>query len=160
VRDLLDRGIDPNAGSQSGASALLLALQRHDDLDVAKLLISRGADVNEKDVTGFSMLHWACDFGNVRAAEYLIKLGVAVNGVDREGNTPLHIAAWRGSPELARLLVAEGANPNARTIDGETPLDVARSDANSRMAAELVRLGGVAGGKSEKPGDASRPEEQ
>ena len=160
VRELLDDGVDPNARSSSGASALVWALLRDDDLHVAKLLISRGADVNVKDAMGHSLLHWVCAFGSVRAADYLIERGVASNGVDQEGITPLHVAAWRGRPELARLLVAAGADPNASTTEGETPLDWARSNQNSETEAELARLGGVAGDKSNKPGDATRPEER
>jgi ankyrin repeat protein len=156
----LDDGVDPDPRSTPGTSALIWALLRDDDLGVAKLLISRGADVNVKDAMGHSVLHWVCAFGSVRAADYLIERGVAPNAVDQEGITPLHVSAWRGSPELARLLVAAGADPNALTTEGETPLDWARSNQKSETEAELARLGGAAGDKPKKPVQPTEPEQR
>src|SRR5262249_6287329 len=45
VRMLLDRGADPNARSDSGATALLWAVN---DLDKTRLLLEYGADVNAR----------------------------------------------------------------------------------------------------------------
>jgi len=50
----LDNGADPNAYGRSGKFPLYLAAKNHcpDSVDILKLIIERGADVNLKYVNG------------------------------------------------------------------------------------------------------------
>lgn len=58
----------------------------------AKVLISKGAEVNKPNNEGKSPLHEAASHGHEKVVELLLDKGAEVNGRDREGATPLHYA--------------------------------------------------------------------
>jgi ankyrin repeat protein len=102
-----------------------------DRLAIAKLLISRGADIQLKSSEGWTALHMAARLGHLDVAEQLLDVGASVNcGCDRHNETPLFevlkIASWMDSDEKSlhtfELLVARGADVNWRNRTGETPL--------------------------------------
>ena len=94
---------------------------------MARLLVSElGANVNARDIDGWTPLHQAAENGHVEMARLLVsELGADVNARDCSGWTPLHLAAENGHVEMARLLVSEfGAEVNAVTklsMDTATP---------------------------------------
>ncbi|KAJ3273960.1 hypothetical protein HDV01_003630 [Terramyces sp. JEL0728] len=66
---------------------------RQGHLEMAKLLIRKGACVNAKTRNGgVSVLHRACISGNVELVEYLIQKGADKEAVDRDGRTVYDIA--------------------------------------------------------------------
>lgn len=101
VRLLLDREADPNGHAGEGHFTPLHAA---DDVETAKLLISRGADVNARDDQGCQPIHSAT------MPEYL------------ENRRTEAVAQ---SLELIKLLIHHGANPLAKSHDGEQPIHVA-----------------------------------
>jgi serine/threonine-protein phosphatase 6 regulatory ankyrin repeat subunit B len=93
------------------------------DLEQVKLLISKGANVNEKDEKGWTPLHTVSYNEPYKAAdivEVLIAKGANVDVKDVSGRTPLHVAASKGTV-IFKLLVAKGANVNARDKRGNMP---------------------------------------
>ena len=114
----------------------LLYAARHDRVDVAKLLIKAGADVNAKEANGIWPLLMAISNDNMAVAHLLLERGSAVNGQDWYGRSPLweavnvrnlyvHNATFKNGIERAPVLeiikelLAAGADVNARTR--ETP---------------------------------------
>ena len=71
--------------------------------EAALVLITEfNCDVNVKDMAGRSLLHNACEGGNVNLVRTLIlKHGADVTTKDDESNTPLHVAACFGKDEAA-----------------------------------------------------------
>jgi uncharacterized protein len=126
-----DRGRrEPTPGGMTPYAA------RHDRVDVAKLLIKAGADVNAKEANGIWPLLMAISNDNMAVASLLLQGGSAVNGQDWYGRSPLweavnvrnlyvHNATFKNGIErapvleLIRELLAAGADVNARTR--ETP---------------------------------------
>ena len=92
-----------------------------DNIEVAELLITRGADVNAKDESGQIPLHNA----NVNMAEFLINKGADVNIKDDFYWIPLHSAINYEKNELIRLLISKDSNVNAKDYNNETPLHLA-----------------------------------
>jgi ankyrin repeat protein len=117
-------------------------------LETAKLLLERGADVKAIAQTKFrnTPLQIALLTGQLEVAQLLIAKGADVNAKQAEGFTALHAAAELGSEPLIRLLLDAGADINAKAEDGRRPLDVALSDTRSE-AAELLRQMGAKPGK-------------
>lgn len=97
-----------------------------DDVSVAKVLVSAGANVDAPGFDG-SALHAAATRGNARVAEVLLEGGADANARDARGRTPLHIAATWGHADLARELLECGADANATTADKQTALHMAAS---------------------------------
>ena len=59
------------------------------DLSMIQILISNGANVNQKDDYNNTALHFASLHGYNKIIDYLISQGAEVNAKDDEGKTPL-----------------------------------------------------------------------
>ena len=110
------------------------------DREVVKLLISKGADVNEKGEEGLTALHTAAENGNNDVAELLIEKGADITATYKYKWTPLHIAADNGHQEIAELLLTKGAPVNAKDRVGQTPLHKA-ADGKKELYDMLIANG-------------------
>lgn len=113
-----------------GNSPLHLAAL-HNQLEVARLLIANGADVNAMSkrvhwTPGMTPLHAALlSYSHKEMVELLISRGADVNAGDDSKRTPLHYAAMSGLMSEAELLLANGAEVNARDYKSQTPMHIA-----------------------------------
>jgi hypothetical protein len=85
-------------------------------------LISYGANVDECDQRGGSILEDASGRGNLKLVEELIDNGVNKTSYD----AALHSAAFHGRVEVARFLVGHGASTEVKNKSGYTAGDFAR----------------------------------
>ena len=81
-------------------------------LDVVRLLIEHGADLELNIGMGETALFRAVKNNNVAAAELLIVHGTSVNHQTPSGETPLGMAAFKLNTALIRLLLRHGADVN------------------------------------------------
>ena len=124
--------------SNKGKSPLDWAI-KEGHTETAELLIAKGADVNVKEDSGLTLLH----FANTREiAELLIAKGLDVNAKSDDGGTPLHDAAAEGYKEVAELFIAKGADVNAMSNKGKSPLDWAIEEGHTETA-DLLRKNGA-----------------
>ena len=124
---LLDAGADIEAiGEPGGAHPLHLAVL-HDQAAAAKLLLTRGANVEARDAWGRTPLHIASAFGAVATTTTLLDQGADLFASEESyGDMPIHMASWGGHVELLKLFLARGVDINARSHhDGESPLHYA-----------------------------------
>jgi len=82
----------------------------------------RNVNVNARDQSGLTPLHWVAQSGVRENILLLLEAGADVNATTADGKTPLHWAAMRGSPDSVAVLLDDGANLDARDMDGKTPL--------------------------------------
>lgn len=110
------------------------------DIEKVKSLLSKGANVNEKDEGGSSSaLHYACERGHTEIATLLISRGADVNASSWDAKTPLHAAAASGNKETVELLLSKSAYLEAKERYGRTPLfEAMRSPAAGRK--EVIEL--------------------
>lgn len=68
-------------------------------------------NINEKDNSGNTPLHYACFHNFLETADLLIKYGANINAKNNSDNTPLHYAIM-GNADLKfiNLLINKGAN--------------------------------------------------
>ena len=83
----------------------LFSAARHNDLEQAKLLIEKGADVKAKDKYGDTPLYYAVRYNNVEVAELLIEQGADINVKNKWGKTPLHMAVTLNNLKIVELLI-------------------------------------------------------
>ncbi len=88
--------------------------------NVARILLTKGADPNLRGFLGQTPLHIAANRGSAPLVKMLLAHGADSNIVDNSGYAPLHQAA--DHPAVVRLLLAHGAKPNTRDKYGRTPL--------------------------------------
>ena len=100
-------------------------------LDWAKKLIERGADVNQK---GWTPLHYAATKGNIEIMRLLIENHAYLDAESPNGTTPLMIAAHYGPPMATNLLLEEGADPRIPTQLGINALEFARKASKPESA--------------------------
>ena len=114
VKRLLDKGADPAVRSQDKGSGhedetALLQAAFWGRLEVAEMLVKRGAKVNARAANDIVPLHEAARMGHLELARLLLKHGADANAKDTEGKTPLDLAGLsRQSPQMTRLLRDHG----------------------------------------------------
>ena len=94
----------------------------NNQLDLAKVLIARGADVNQP---GWTPLHYAASKGHVEMMRLLIEHHAYLDAESPNGTTPLMMAAHYGSPMATKLLLEEGADPRLKNKLGLSAWDFA-----------------------------------
>lgn len=113
---LLDRGapIDASQG-RSGDTALGIAVNE-DHIDVVRLLLQRGADVNWRNYVGDTPLHRAIRCNHIDAAVVLITIGRADLSVVNAAGKLWHQWHPTSHVRVQRLLDAVRACCDARTL--------------------------------------------
>ncbi|XP_069126979.1 LOW QUALITY PROTEIN: uncharacterized protein [Argopecten irradians] len=105
VKRLLQSGTSPNRACVDNRAPLLVAID-NSDLDMVKLLIDHGADVNVTDSEGESALHYATqDTVEYEVMEVLLKAGADVNCLNMWSRTALHYVCYGGDLNKIELLV-------------------------------------------------------
>jgi ankyrin repeat protein len=77
-----------------------------DQLEVCKVLISLGADINTQDKAGGTPLHTAVRKGNTEIVSLLIQEGADVRVRDLRGESPLDLAMESNNSDIQRLLLS------------------------------------------------------
>lgn len=105
---------------------------------VAKLLVEKGADVNQVASNGTKVapIHAAVAANSVEITRLLLENGAEVNSAQNGGVTALHSAAHRGSVPIVQLLLQHGAKADLKMDDGRTALDFAKADGHK----DVVKL--------------------
>jgi ankyrin repeat protein len=118
--------------SQDESPLMMAALKGQ--LDLAKKLIERDADVNK---TGWTPLHYAATNGHLAIMELLLENHAYIDAESPNGSTPLMMAAHYGTPAAVKLLLEAGADPGLKNQLGLTAIDFAHR-ANRKDSAELI----------------------
>jgi ankyrin repeat protein len=110
-------------------------------LEVARLLIDHGADLEVQDKHGNTPLHEASMSESVEIARLLLELGAATTAQNERGLTPLHLASRSGNVDIARLLIEHRADVAVKDERGSTPLHDASAFGSLDVACLLVEHG-------------------
>jgi len=143
VRELLKQNPELiHAWSPDGWTALHLNFNH---LEVAKLLIESGADLNlnSRNKLNATPLQGAAANNWIDLARLYLSRGANVNCRSEEGGSPLHEAAGNGFLEFAKLLVENGANVNQKDDNGKTPLTIALEYKQDELAKFLREHGAI-----------------
>lgn len=108
----------------NGQNILHLAILNNLPVDIKKLLIYKGVDVNMCNVDGQTALHLElmlqrCDDNSYQSVKTFIASNANTNIIDKYGNAALHYAC---TYSVVELLVKNGANPNIQNKSGNTLL--------------------------------------
>jgi ankyrin repeat protein len=122
VSALLAQGFEPNAVSENGQTALVLAL-RANSMRVADALMRHpGLNPDAANRAGETPLMMAALRGNFDAMRQLLALGAAP---ERKGWTPLHYAASGPEPKAVAFLLDRGVRIDAPSPNRSTALMMA-----------------------------------
>ncbi|MEB3310246.1 MAG: ankyrin repeat domain-containing protein [Snowella sp.] len=162
IATLLQFGVDPNSGN------VLLLATRLGQKEAVKLLLEKGADVNQANLAGETPLTliakqgdreiWnilrqfdvkltvdalmtAAGEGQDEFVKTLIQAGLDIDTEDENGDTALHLACLEGHVSVVSALLALGANVNHRNHLGDTPLLIALLQDHPEIADQLLCAG-------------------
>lgn len=145
---LLVKGADPQIRDERGYTPLHncgnSAAKEHPTVEsekrraqIAKLLIEKGVEVDERTPHEETALHRACSSNSPNVAKVLLEEGANPNLQNLQGMTPLHICcSWnRNTTKIVQLLIQYGADPSLKDEHGRTAKDLAREYNPSAMSA-------------------------
>ena len=128
AREQLEKGVDVNARSQSGHTALMLAAAAG-HLKVVQALLNAKADPNVRAYSfhggEFLTLMAAmnrCNKDWEKILDAMIAAGGEVNPKEAFSSSPLTYAITRYDPVLVKALIARAADVNLKNAVGATPL--------------------------------------
>jgi ankyrin repeat protein len=117
-----------------GSNTPLMFAARVGDLASAKLLVAAGANVNDQDAWGVSVVTLAAHSGFRDLVGFLLDKGADPNR-SAAGFSALHEAIMRRDEPLVRTLLAHGADPHARL---QTWTPTRRQSSDLHFEPELV----------------------
>jgi ankyrin repeat protein len=135
---------------ESGArrwTALHLAARGGHEM-LAKILLERGADIDEKSSTGETALFMASKAGHGAVAKLLLESGASVQEKSDQGRTALHVVARRGHEALAKMLIENGADIHEKARGGETAFFMAIRAGQTAVVKLLLENGANVHAKS------------
>ena len=111
----------------------------YNDFDTVKRLIKEGVDLNTKDDSGNTPLHWA---SSVSMAELLLKNGADIHSRNNMGGTPLHTASSWGRSNIVSFFIAQGADIHAKDeFGGDMPIHYAAKGGDIATIRVLIKAG-------------------
>jgi hypothetical protein len=144
VKKCLDRGANVNVKGTDGKTALIISIERK-EIDLIRILINSGADVNLADNNGVSPLIYALLINpiDIRILNRLLEAGADVNLADNNGVSPL-IYALLINPidiRIVNMLLERNADPNTRDNLGISVYEYAQSTNNDDIVELIVDSG-------------------
>uniref|UniRef100_M3ZT44 Ankyrin repeat domain 6b n=1 Tax=Xiphophorus maculatus TaxID=8083 RepID=M3ZT44_XIPMA len=139
VVQLINKGAKV-AVTKYGRSPLHLAAHKG-HLEVVRILLKAGCDLDIQDDGEQTALHRAAVVGNTDIISALIQEGCALERQDKDGNTALHEVSWHGFSQCVKLLVKAGANVHGKNKAGNTALHLACQNGHTQSSKVLL-LGG------------------
>ncbi|XP_034148636.1 ankyrin-3 isoform X36 [Esox lucius] len=113
-----------NRTTESGFTPLHIAAH-YGNINVATLLLNRGAAVDFMARNDITPLHVASKRGNSNMVKLLLDRGSKIDAKTKDGLTPLHCGARSGHEQVVEMLLDRGAPILSKTKNGLSPLHMA-----------------------------------
>jgi len=127
ARMIIESGCDLDAKSVEHQTSLhFCAGSEHENVELLRLFVERGAKVDIPDLFGRLPIHVACRQGSLKMVKLLLVIAPhTINTPDEDGMTPLHHCAICGQSSILRLLLEYGADSQLKTNSGDLALHIA-----------------------------------
>lgn len=141
IRSGLIKNVDVVAPGTSGTALTSAAYGNH--LDVVKLLVSKGANVNAEDTDRRrTPVFYAVEHGNLEMVKFLVERGARINRVDGSKMPLTALAIGNRNPNDIRILsylMEKGADPTIPDRQGAPLLSLAVYQGNVAVVRLLVQ---------------------
>jgi RNA polymerase sigma-70 factor (ECF subfamily) len=77
---------------------------KNGQIELLEQMLVDGMDVNKRDATGKTMLHWAVANNHTDAIQLLLKSGADIHLTDKSGQSPLQLAEGKKNQSILKLL--------------------------------------------------------
>ncbi|MBK8594654.1 MAG: ankyrin repeat domain-containing protein [Holophagales bacterium] len=143
VEALLAAGADVNVQAPDWRETALEKAVSRGHVEIARLLIDKGANLESRNKPGSTALALASAAGELEMVELLLSKKANPNAEDDSSFMPLRLAVVAGSEPVARALVANGAKVDKAATKynkGETALHMAITQGKPEMVRVLLEL--------------------
>jgi len=140
VKKSLDRGAAPNSRNRLGKTSLYISIEKN-RIDIAKMLIAAGADVNLPSLEKVTPLIAASYAGSLPFVDLLLQHNAAHDATDRLHKSALVYAAGMGHTAVVERLLQAGAPIDQTPVDGLTPLMWAAGQGHTQTVQLLLAKG-------------------
>ena len=159
VEDILQSGeVGVNSSDEGEITGLQVAAANGHE-DVVRVLLERGAKVDQENSSGWTAVHQASYHGHITvvkvadrrlvmtvlmvSVKVLLGAGCDVNKTNRYGASPLHMAAAGGQLEVSRLLLSSGGKVEAgqRSLPSSSPAMTAALHGQETVLRVLIENG-------------------
>jgi ankyrin repeat protein len=141
ARWLIEQGANLEVRDDYGRTALLLVARETGDVEMARLLLEQGADVNAVDRGDDTPLTLSAWRGFRELTDLLLENGAETDARGPAGRFLLSCAAEKGLPRLFTILAEGGADLNVRNENGGSLLHSAAEGGSVEIAATLLERG-------------------
>lgn len=152
VKSALAKGADVEMTNEYGATPLIIASglkseETHrkflaQDVEIVKILIDHGANINSEGNSSFPPLIVAISYDRDEITNLLLAKGADVNvNTGVLGSTPLMKASSFGNSEVVKSLLKLGATVNAKDFHGNTALMYTTGRINGEVIKALLEAG-------------------
>ncbi|XP_071095477.1 putative ankyrin repeat protein RF_0381 [Haliotis cracherodii] len=122
---------------------LMLAAQNA-HRQVFDFLVGKGASMSILSRAEMSILHVACEGGNVPIVKYVLEQNVTdINSRRRDGSTAATLAVFKGHGDVFNLLVKKGADLTLFDDKGSTFVDLAIRGGNTEIVEYVLQQNSV-----------------
>jgi len=138
-----NKNFDPDVQDGSGWTPLMIAVSLKDGEELVDLLLRKDADINAKNFSGQTALHFTASKNNLDIARRLLaaKPPASTRVKDKRGQYPIHRAAAVGSAPMVELLLKNKSPLNPADVAGQTPLHHAIAEGHGDTAVALLKAG-------------------
>ena len=141
--------VNVNLPNSKGETPLMMAAIKG-QVDLARALIARGADVNRQ---GWTPLHYAVstpseDGSDVKMLALLLDKHAYIDAASPNGTTPRMLAAQYGTRSAVQELIKQGADAKLKNQQGLTATDFAQRAERPEVVGWLAQAGGAAAAAS------------
>jgi ankyrin repeat protein len=131
---LIERDADVSRRDPLGKTPLIEAAWRGSEwVEIIRLLVEKGANINDKDNDGMTALMWA---QNVEVAKLIIELGADLNATNAYGETALSYASHNNHNDIVELLQSSGLH-----VETQLPKEGKCNFCKQTVALTLAKIG-------------------
>jgi hypothetical protein len=127
VQQHIEAGTDLNEDEWTHGSSPLITAAVFGELEITKMLINAGAELNFKNDEGSTPLITAAAFEHTDVAKLLIDSGANIDLTNNDGSTALMLAVLYSNIDLVKSLLDKGANREIINKFGRSALTIAQS---------------------------------